>query len=330
MQKVKTFKGYSNGVNLGGWLSQCVSYEKSHFDNFIIEEDIARIKDMGYDHVRLPIDYDVFETEDGSEIEDGHRHIEDCIGWCRKYGLNMVLDLHKTSGFMFDTDVVPDPDKFFTDEALQNRFYEIWERLIKRYGRHKDIMAFELLNEVLNPDFKDKWNEIAAHAVKVIRKYAEDAYILIGGMCNNSISYVKYLNDPADEYIVYNFHCYEPLCFTHQRAHWVKNSDFVLPYPASIELYREKSLQLNPLQAGCIFSDKLKEIGPELFEILFEEAVEYANEKGVPLYCGEYGVIDQAAKEDADRWLADINKVFEKYGIGRARWNYKEKDFSII
>ena len=33
---MKRFEGFEHGVNLGGWLSQCVSYEKEHFDTFIM------------------------------------------------------------------------------------------------------------------------------------------------------------------------------------------------------------------------------------------------------------------------------------------------------
>jgi aryl-phospho-beta-D-glucosidase BglC (GH1 family) len=60
---MRTFKGYQKGINLGGWLSQCVSYEKEHFDNFIQEDDIKLIKSWGFDHVRLPVDYDVIEDK---------------------------------------------------------------------------------------------------------------------------------------------------------------------------------------------------------------------------------------------------------------------------
>ena len=28
-------------------------------------------------------------------------------------------------------------------------------------------------------------------------------------------------------------------------------------------------------------------------------------------------------------WYKDIHSVFEKYGIGRAAWNYKEKDYGL-
>ena len=58
--------------------------------------------------------------------------------------------------------------------------------------------------------------------------------------------------------------------------------------------------------------------------------MEAAKKAGVPLYCGEYGVIELASQEDKDRWLADISKAFDTFGVGRALWNYKEKDFGIV
>ena len=58
--------GYMRGVNLGGWLSQFDAPTKEHFDTFIKEEDIRRIAGLGLDHVRVPVDYTVIETEDGT------------------------------------------------------------------------------------------------------------------------------------------------------------------------------------------------------------------------------------------------------------------------
>ena len=73
----------------------------------------------------------------------------------------------------------------------------------------------------------------------------------------------------------------------------------------------------------------IREIGPGFFEDIFAPALEKAEKDDVPLYCGEYGVIDLAAGEDKLRWLKDIHSVFRKYGIGHALWNYKEKDFGM-
>ena len=51
--------------------------------------------------------------------------------------------------------------------------------------------------------------------------------------------------------------------------------------------------------------------------------------KNVPLYCGEYGVIDCASPEDALEWFRMIHEAFEHYGIGRAAWSYRQMDFGL-
>ena len=40
-------------------------------------------------------------------------------------------------------------------------------------------------------------------------------------------------------------------------------------------------------------------------------------------------MIDRAPAPSVVLWYRDIHSIFEKYGIGRAAWNYKEKDFGI-
>ena len=67
----------------------------------------------------------------------------------------------------------------------------------------------------------------------------------------------------------------------------------------------------------------------DYFSSLFEEALTKAAKLNVPLYCGEYGVIDRATPEDTVLWYKTINEVFEKNNIGRACWSYKKMDFGI-
>ena len=98
---MKRFEGYMHGINLGGWLSQC-DHTKERYDTFIVEEDIKRISEWGLDHIRVPIDYDLVEDNEGNYMEEGFGYIDKAIDWAGKYGLNMVLDLHKTFGFSFD------------------------------------------------------------------------------------------------------------------------------------------------------------------------------------------------------------------------------------
>lgn len=326
------FSGYQKGINLGGWLSQCVSREKVHFDTFITEDDIKTIAGWGLDHVRLPFDYDIIETDDGVFKEDGLAYIDNCISWCKKYGLNLILDLHKTFGYTFDPLEKTDKEIFFHDETLQGHFIELWTRLAERYGKYSDFVAFELLNEIVSFHVVNEWNDIVKKTVTAIREIAPETYILFGGVNYNNVASVPSLIEPFADKLVYNFHCYDPLIFTHQKAYWVEGmpSDFEMKYPATIAEFREASLSVGQQAQGAIFDDNLDPDSTEIFEPLFAPAIKTAAERNVPLYCGEYGVIDQADPAFSLNWLNDIHAAFERHGIGRALWNYKNKDFGIM
>lgn len=324
------FKGYKKGINLGGWLSQCGNnYNEKHYSEFISEKDIERIAGMGLDHVRLPIDYNVIRTEDGCFIESGFAHIDECIEWCGKKGLNILLDLHKTCGFVFDD---AQYCSFFTDERLQDYFVQLWEEIARRYGNRPNI-AFELLNEVTSREFAEPWNRIIDRTIKAIRKIALETKIVVGGIFNCSIYGLTLLERPQDENIVFTFHCYNPLLFTHQGAYWVDRlpSDFRINYPGRASDYKELSSKFFGDDFTGDYNGYEKElIGSDFFEKLFAPAVEAAEKFGVPVYCGEYGVIDIADPESSLSWYKDINAAFEKLGISRAAWTYKEMDFGII
>lgn len=295
--------GFYKGVNLGGWLSQC-DYSDERLDHFIEEKDFETIASWGLDHVRIPFDYNVIENEDGSYKEEGFIRIGRAVRNALKNGLNVVLDLHKTAGFSFDSG-----EKelgFFEDEALQDRFYRLWEEMAKRFGHDPEHVVFELLNEVTDQSFCKTWNRISDTCIKRIRAIAPDVVILVGSYWNNSASAVKDLDPPQDERVVYNFHCYEPLRFTHQGATWTDAID-----PKERVGFEESGTS------------------EAFFEELFESAIRKAEENGTELYCGEYGVIDVAKPKDALKWYRVINRVFEKHGIGRAAWSYKEMDFGL-
>lgn len=326
---MKKFTGFCKGINLGGWLSQC-KLEKEHMESFITREDLKKIKEIGADHVRLPIDYNLVEQEDGTPIPEGYKYIDRCVEWCSMYGLNMILDLHKTAGYVFDD--AANCGGFFESEPLQNRFLALWSRLAAHYGKY-DFIAFDLLNEVSDDSINGVWNELAAKAVARIRNLAPHNWILIGGTNFNSISSVKNILPPPDDRIVYSFHFYEPMIFTHQGGHWVGGMDtsFRTSYPLTAKEYIEQS---DTLLNGCC-AETCRQVSPsasgtDLLLPLFDEAIRAADERNVPLYCGEYGVIDLAAPEYKLAWIKDIHSVFEKYGIGRAMWCYKEMDFGLI
>ncbi|MCR4692091.1 MAG: glycoside hydrolase family 5 protein [Lachnospiraceae bacterium] len=330
---MKRFEGFMKGVNLGGWISQFATYDTKHFETFITKEDIDTIASLGFDHVRVPVDYNVLQDEEGAIIESGFTYLKNVLSWCRSKGLHMLIDLHECYGYSFDPlkkDM--DREKFFYDEALQKRFLDLWKVIAETFRDDTDLVAFEPLNEVVSDRVVEAWNDLLARYIHMMREIVPKAYLIVGGVCYNNVLSVPLLKVPLDDHIVYNFHCYEPMVFTHQGAYWIEQmpADFRIAYPEDVDTYRKYSKVYDPNLAGAVFKDDLKELGPTFFEGIFAPAIEAAERDNVSLYCGEYGVIDLAENTSKLRWLKDIHSVFEKYGIGHALWNYKEKDFGLV
>lgn len=326
---MNAFNGYRNGVNLGGWLSQC-GYEKEHIAGFITEADIARIASWGCDHVRLPFDYNIILDEDGNVLESGMELLERCVDWCKAHGLNIILDLHKTMGFSFDKG--EQESGFFEDTRYQDIFLNLWGCISKRFGSRSGV-AFELLNEITERRFAETWNRIAARTISEIRRYAPEHFVLVGGIYQNSIFGLTLLDKPCDEFVVFNFHYYNPLVFTHQKAYWIEQMkpDCEISYPDSTEKYHRMTLEnISSDLAQAYEKYPLDVVDRRFMQAEMQIAAEVGRKMNVPVYCGEYGVIDGVGGIDLLRWYDDIHAVFDEYGFGRAAWNYKGKDFGIV
>ena len=295
--------GFRKGVNLGGWFSQC-DYSEERLNNFITEADFEKIAALGFDHVRIPIDYNVIQNPDGTMRPDGLGRIDAALALCDKYGLKTVLDLHKTPGYSFDAG--EKEAGFFESESYQERFYAIWETLAEWFGGMSDRVAFELLNEVTEARFLPAWKRISRECVRRIRVYTPDTIILLGSYNWNSARTVPELDAPYDDKMVYNFHFYEPLAFTHQGAYWMP------------ELQDKRCAY-----ADCGASE-------QWFEDFLAPAIEKAEMEHCELYCGEFGVIDVVPPEEAVKWFRDLHKVFERHDIAHAVWSWKQMDFGLI
>lgn len=351
---------FKNGINLGGWLSQ---YEflaedpnseeglRAHFEAFITEEDIKRIRAWGFDHVRLPLSgYLLFDqgtcTLRPIALEQVHR----CIEWCAAAGLNVVVDLHDFYGNVYGA--MNEPMPLLADAELREQLVVAW-RLIAR--ELKDVEAptlmFELLNEVSDAsgayDLDDPtglrydearnagllWNSLAGECLAAIREVDPDRLVLVGSNGQNSVAYLKQLHVFDDPRVVFGFHYYDPQAFTHQRASF---SDEMceygqeVTYPGSIQGF-SAYLKEHPAwrQKHALTCDELVN-DRALMEKLLGFAFDFKRRTGAELYCGEFGVIGHAPGDSARRWAEDFTSILDSHGIGHALWTYKSLDFGLL
>ncbi len=318
------------GVNLGGWLSQYRRLDHDHFRSFVTSDDIQQIAGWGMDHIRLPIDYPVLEEDarPGLYKEDGFAYIDRCLEWCKAAGLQVILDLHQAPGYKFDA---LDRTTLFDDEALQERLVNLWRVLARRYRGEGDYLYLELLNEIMLPS-SDPWSALATRLIAALREIDPQRVIVVGGNHYNAAEQMKELKLPSDDRLVYTFHFYEPLIFTHQQASWVPETyDYgqAVDYPAQCPDLTE-FLARKPQHRQRLQRFIGRRLDREALLDALQPALDFARDSGYSIYCGEFGVIDQAPREASRNWHRDFVALLREHRIGRACWSYKQMDFGLV
>jgi hypothetical protein len=192
---------------------------------------------------------------------------------------------------------------------------------------------FELLNEITDITGGYAWNRLCRKLITVIRAVDPERMILVGSNLQNSVFELKALPIMDDPNIMYNFHFYEPIYLTHQKAHF--SEDMMLyhrtvHYPGQVERFADFLLEHRE------YAEKYKEyafaetVDRMFLEKLLTPAFYFQKECGGRLYCGEFGVINQAGHADVRNYASDVADILRGWGIGYAYWNYKEMDFGVV
>lgn len=319
------------GVNFGGWFSQIDAIEEKdphafpgtlgHIRSFLGREDARRVKDWGFDHVRLPLDWKNAFDEAMRPKEEVLGLLDAAVDGILASGLALILDLHKCPGHDFHEGTTRD-QTFFSDPGLRRDCLRVWELLAERYGG-KDGVTLELLNEPVAPD-AETWNAVKDELAKAVRRMAPKAPILIGSNLWNSASGFAQLRPIDDGNVVYSFHFYLPLVFTHQKAAWCPGSAFSVsrPYPGTYRIVRDGATRHSLDEEGAWDKERLARC--------LEPVFRFRERHGLPVACNEFGVyMGGADSKSRYAWLGDFLDLLGEAGIGWSYWNYKNLDFGI-
>jgi aryl-phospho-beta-D-glucosidase BglC (GH1 family) len=322
------------GLNLGGWFSQVDCIEEkdpqgfpgfyNHAKTFITVQDLQRIKNWNFNHVRLPIDYfNFFKGKNLEHDEQAFELLDKAIEQILSIGIALILDLHKCPGHDFHSGTLKVEQPFFTDQNCREAAKLVWAVLAERYGNKNGILL-EILNEPVAPD-ADVWNKVKDEFFWHIRKYAPKAPIVVGSNLWNNPAEFKNLTPIEDDNVLYSFHSYQPVIFTHQNASWIPE-----PY-----------FHQNRVWPGCYAPPQSKELATKLpiedgnwnkerLRSTMENALEFRAKHNVPVACNEFGVYVQVDRQSQLNWLRDFTSLLEEADVGFSYWNYKNLDFGII
>jgi endoglucanase len=314
------------GTNISHWLCQS-DRRGDDRRKYFTEVDVQRIAEWGFDHIRLPVDEVQLWDEAGRQDSEAFDLLDHALDWALGAGLAVVVDLHILRSHFFTLSA---EQKLFTEPAEAEKFADLWKQLSSRLiGRETSKVAYELLNEAVATD-PDDWNRVARGAFQAIRSREPERKIVLGSNHFNSVRTFDRLQVPDDKNTILTFHFYHPMLVTHHRAGWSPEGKLYSgkiqypgePVPLDVLATLDDSLQkqLAGLNQNYNRDSMLADL---------EKPLAVARCSGLPLYCGEFGVIHLAPQIVREAWYRDLISVLEENQIGWANWDYKGQ-FGIL
>ena len=206
MESLQSNFEITRGVNISHWLSQSKDrgeLRKSKFG----KDEVAFLKKMGFDHLRLPVDEEQLFTSSGDIDTETMGLIHQAISWCREFQMRIIVDFHILRSHHFGNNERP----LWTDPIEQDKFIHLWKLINRELEKYPEsLLAYELLNEPVAPE-NGVWNELAKRLIKELREVASKRMLILGSNSYNSVNTIKDLQIPkGDRNIMLTFHCYEP------------------------------------------------------------------------------------------------------------------------
>ena len=320
------------GTNISHWLSQ--SEQRGEARRLHIQEDdFARLEELGFDFVRIPIDEVQFWDEQGNKLPEAWDLLNNALDWSKEHNLRAIVDLHIIRSHYFNA--VNEGDKaantLFTSDEAQEGLINLWRQLSEFLkDRSCDWVAYEFMNEPVAEEH-EQWNQLVAKVHKALRELEPQRTLVIGSNRWQGHETMKYLKVPeGDKNIILSFHYYNPMLLTHYGAWW---SPLCAAYKGKVNYPGVLVSKEDYDAAPDAIKPELKQYTEEVWNIdkireQFKDAIEAAKKYDLQLFCGEWGVYEPVDRELAYNWYRDMLTVFDEFNIAWTTWCY-DADFGF-
>lgn len=319
------------GINLGGWLvaerwmtpdlfegvqfdgeialvhelgkAEAVRRLEAHRRSFITKKDFMSIQQHGFEVVRVPVGYWLFEETD--DFVDGERYLKKAFGWAQETGLKVILDFHGLQGSQNGLD--------HSGRVGPIRTYWPWNRrkalqtlryMCQTYGNEPALVGLEVINEPLDRWFMWRLMRYYDKAFTIASQYLPpECKIIVSDAYKPRQVAKKLLGKPYTDRIVLDIHLYQ--------AHYLDNNTGAMP---------------------LTFDEHLKIVETEWKDLLQDLSVDFE------ILVGEWsgGLPAQAYETMAGgevvwvkHYVQSQRELFEKYAWAECYWTYKAPGWGV-
>lgn len=265
------------------------------------EEDFRLIHQLGFNFVRLPMDYRCWITNGNWEEfnEQTLKEIDQAVEWGGQYGIHVCLNFHRAPGYTVANP--PESRSLWTDPEAQRVCALHWAAFAKRYkGIPNERLSFDLMNEPGSVQ-EEVYVEVVRKIVEAIRKEDPARLIISDGLQWGT----KPILSLEPLHLAQATRGYTPMEISHYKASWVNSADF--PPPA---------WPMNVVTSGLLFSPSKAE-GARVLIIdgPFEQATDLRLRVGTVSASARLVV----EADDHQVWAKDF-----KCGPGEGEWKRAE------
>jgi endoglucanase len=311
------------GVNLSHWYwLHPADADPANRDDFISAAELSALAKAGATHVRLPIQpSDLWDTASNSLRPGAEGPIQRAIEKILASGLAVILDAHPTQQ---EWKSIPPGS---TQMLQLERFWDALGLALASSFLDPERVFIEMLNEPQGIKDAGDWAKAQESLLKVVRRHFPNHTIIATGDQWGSIDGLLRSTPLPDGNVIYSFHTYDPTVFTHQGATWGhepwKHMRDV-PYPLDKETVKPAIAATQDQSViNSLKWDTRTPWNTVTIRANIKQAADWASVRGVPLYCGEFGVYAKFAKhEHRIAWLRDVSAALDEFKIGRAMWDY--------
>jgi endoglucanase len=309
-----------HGINASQWFAQSNNYSAEITNRYTDDVDIALMAQLGFDNVRLSIDAapltrSFFGRDDSNFIGRLDHAVDQMIA----KGMAVQIDIHPESDYKKRVSSTGDG---------VDRFVMLWRKLAAHYAdRNPDLVFYEIMNE---PEERDpyRWAGVQARAAAAIREVAPKNTIIAAGANWSGISDLLMQEPLEDGNVIYTFHFYEPMQFTHQGASWTGTWPALtrdIPYPPTDDSLQNSLAEVPDAHSKYELEHYwLDHWDARRIQMQIDAAAGWGKQNNVPLICNEFGVHRPVAPADSRmRWIHDVRAALEADNIGWTMWDYR-------
>ncbi len=276
------------GINLGNALE--APYEGA-WDMFIHEEYLQKIKEAGFESVRIPIRWNAHAMENHpyTIYESFFNRVDEVVAWSLDRGLAVMINIHHYNELMENP------------QQHRQRLMKLWEQIAGHYKDYTEELVFEILNEPHDNLTPNLWNQYLADALEIIRQTNPKRVVAIGTANWGGFGGLQDLEMPSnDRQLIATVHYYNPFQFTHQGASWAGDHT---------DEWLGTTWDATDTEKAEVDED-------------FDAVRDWAETNNRPIHVGEFGAFSTADDKSRERWTTYVREASEEREFSWAYWEF--------